>query len=111
VLCAPVTLHNLQVLERSSWDIDLLFILVFQRVGNRNCCWGFFWCGHCHFSFIMKGISIIVKDNSELKEGSKILLMHEEITQANNGSLMLISCKITKLDHASAIQSVNINYP
>ena len=61
-----VTLENLQVLGRSSWNRDLLFLLFRQRVGNQNSCWGFVWSRHFHFSFNVKDISIKIVDNYKL---------------------------------------------
>jgi len=46
VFFVPITLDNFQVLEMNNCNRDLLFILSYQRIGNKSCYWGFVWSKH-----------------------------------------------------------------
>jgi len=100
VFSLHIIFYNFQELERNSQRRDLLLRLCYQNIGNEICCWGFVWDENFHFSFIVKGISTTIMDNSELKEVHRFLCRHEEITKANNGALMLMGgCKLMMVPH------------
>jgi hypothetical protein len=50
----------------------------------------------------------IIMENNDVREIRKVLCMHEEMNQANNSALMIISSKITELEQANATHSANI---
>jgi hypothetical protein len=66
IFLVPVISGIFHDLVRNSEHRALLVLLVFQRIGNRNCCLGFVRSGTFHSNSIVKGILNTVMDNSDL---------------------------------------------